>query len=76
MHPLAMMSEGISDKSIWGHEGQDSFVLKWAHMRAYGCSGGGRSLCTSLYMTVITHLVSPTLILKGSISVGIASSLD
>ena len=47
--------------------GQDNSVPKWAqHMTAYGCSGDGGSLCTSLNMTAmnlfgVTHIDSQRL---------------
>ena len=58
MHPLAMASEGVSVKKSVGTGGTGQFCAQMGmtHIRAYGCLGGGRSLCISLDTTVINSL--------------------
>ena len=68
MHPIPMTSGGVSVKKCVGTGGTGQFCAQMGlmHMRVYGCSGGGRSLCTPLDTTLInsfgvTHIDSQRL---------------
>ena len=68
MCPLSMVSEGISVKRSagTGRTGQFCAQMGLTYMTAYGCSGSGGSLCTSLNTTVkisfgVTHIDSQRL---------------